>query len=295
MAGNEAPRGILKNPPPAEMYEKLPPPVDREVLMRNTEVNASLHGDHSKMDIRPLAVRAAMINSDPAHDHGHTSGAALVRVDEKAAGLAAESGSADPSADQAGKNRDQMTEEERVKWDEANIYLTEQERTAKMKITEPKTPFAQSVDPSELVDYSDSEIEGMTLNGINGHRKRRVSEEVPELDLGDPEEPIDSGIDTMNNGRILKENIEPDLGAGKESTESEAGQGSEEMETEEERHRRFADMRKKHYEMKGALELAHQLTAKVDDEEEEEEEENEEEDDGEDEMDADDEEENGDK
>ena len=37
----------------------------------------------------------------------------------------------------------------RLKWDEANLYLTEQERTAKMKIDEPKTPYAPHYDPAE--------------------------------------------------------------------------------------------------------------------------------------------------
>src|SRR4051812_3045994 len=39
--------------------------------------------------------------------------------------------------------------EPRLKWDEANLYLTEQERTAKMKIDEPKTPYAPHYDPAE--------------------------------------------------------------------------------------------------------------------------------------------------
>ena len=37
----------------------------------------------------------------------------------------------------------------RLKWDEANLYLTEQQRDSTMKITEPKTPYAQRYDPSE--------------------------------------------------------------------------------------------------------------------------------------------------
>ena len=41
---------------------------------------------------------------------------------------------------------DDLAGNQRLQWDEANLYLTEQERTSTMKITEPKTPFVHSIE-----------------------------------------------------------------------------------------------------------------------------------------------------
>ena len=40
----------------------------------------------------------------------------------------------------------------RLKWDEANLYLTEQEKNSTMKIDEPKTPYAKHYDPADDED-----------------------------------------------------------------------------------------------------------------------------------------------
>ncbi|KAK5063696.1 hypothetical protein LTR16_010246, partial [Cryomyces antarcticus] len=37
----------------------------------------------------------------------------------------------------------------RLKWDEANLFLNEQQQDSTMKIDEPKTPYAKRYDPSE--------------------------------------------------------------------------------------------------------------------------------------------------
>jgi protein phosphatase inhibitor 2 len=39
-----------------------------------------------------------------------------------------------------------------LKWDEANLYLNEQNRDSTMKIDEPKTPYAKQYDPTEDED-----------------------------------------------------------------------------------------------------------------------------------------------
>ena len=72
----------------------------------------------------------------------------------------------------------------RLKWDEANLYLTEQERTPKMKIDEPKTPFAKGYDPTE------DEDELRMLDDESGNHRRHVTPDmnIPDLDLGEPSE-----------------------------------------------------------------------------------------------------------
>ncbi|KAJ8123857.1 hypothetical protein ONZ43_g284 [Nemania bipapillata] len=68
---------------------------------------------------------------------------------------------------------DELTTNQRLQWDEANLYLTEQERTSTMKITEPKTPYARHYEPSE--DEDEEMIDG---------------DPIPGLSLGEPEEAV---------------------------------------------------------------------------------------------------------
>ncbi|KAJ8099974.1 hypothetical protein POJ06DRAFT_120962 [Lipomyces tetrasporus] len=221
------PRGILKNPPPAELYHQQPPPIDHEVLLRNTRTNAAQHGDHNNLHTRRLSTSS----SDAA---------------------ASMNGQADAAA--------------RLKWDEANIYLTEQERTATMKITEPKTPYAHSVDLSDLLDEDDfDESDGIVLNGVNGNRGR---DDVPGLDLGEPEEVVP--VPRFSSATIVTDGEEGERRISLDDTAPGAvDEDDEPHDGEEERHRRFEEMRKKHYEMKDALKLAHQLQEQDEDDEDE--------------------------
>jgi protein phosphatase inhibitor 2 len=149
----------------------------------------------------------------------------------------------------------------RLKWDEANLYLTEQERSSTMKITEPKTPYAKHYDPME--DPSDDEAGGVgervvtpmdvdeldRIDGVEGahthnHRKKRAAEdEIPGLSLGEPEEEVPEH-EFEKRPRAVHVNSS---GSGHGEMEDEtAGMTPEELE----KHRRFEMMRKKHYEMK---------------------------------------------
>lgn len=80
----------------------------------------------------------------------------------------------------------------RLKWDEANLYLTEQQKSSTMKITEPKTPYTRRYDPSEdpsddetgdqmQVDHPDGEAGDSLMAGID---------DIPGLDLGEPAEAV---------------------------------------------------------------------------------------------------------
>ena len=143
-----------------------------------------------------------------------------------------------------------------------------------MKIDEPKTPYARRYDPDEDDDAADThQLDAQELvvdeldqaqagSGAGAGRgaarppaaRRGVREsEIPGLELGEPEEPppdaatAAGGVHRSNSGREKTVVVDP-------ATEGEGGHGEDEegrlSREEREKHRRFEEMRKKHYEMK---------------------------------------------
>lgn len=130
---------------------------------------------------------------------------------------------------------DALDNSQRLKWDEANLYLTEQERTSTMKITEPKTPYARHYEPSE-----DDEDEDM-LDGMNSRK-----EEIPGLSLGEPEEEVPEN-EFGSERKQSKVHVNDDDATPLHDAENEyLGLTPEERE----KHRKFEELRKKHYEMR---------------------------------------------
>ena len=150
----------------------------------------------------------------------------------------------------------------RLKWDEVNLYLTEQEKSSTMKIDEPKTPYAKHYEPSDdevdemrILDADDLVVD--ELDKANGQRSRarERESEIPGLELGEPEEAVpEPGMEEDDRARISRSGsvkgekqvvVDP-------SVDAEGGHGEMEGWSREERekHRKFEEMRKKHYEMK---------------------------------------------
>ncbi|KAF3395981.1 hypothetical protein F1880_006977 [Penicillium rolfsii] len=167
----------------------------------------------------------------------------------------------------------------RLQWDEANLYLTEQERTAKMKIDEPKTPYAPHYDPAEdeeelrreeargsLIDAQDVVVDELDKTTHGGHHKKGASEDdIPDLELGEAEEGLSGFGQETPEQRIYRERsmsveshksdkhvvVDPD-------TNGDAPAGGDDLMTTEEakeKHRQFEEHRKKHYEMRNIKEL----------------------------------------
>jgi protein phosphatase inhibitor 2 len=147
----------------------------------------------------------------------------------------------------------------RLKWDEANLYLTEQEKSSTMKIDEPKTPYAKKYDPSEdeepeLRTLDMDEIVVDELDKVKGSSSvsRTKEDEIPGLELGEPEEAVPD--QHADDGRLVRSASQrgekqvvvdplPDDGLG--------GHGEGYLSREEsEKHRKFEEMRKRHYEMR---------------------------------------------
>ncbi|KAI3399231.1 hypothetical protein diail_7392 [Diaporthe ilicicola] len=229
------PKGILKNPsyqgrsPPisptgaspnshtnnhAVDTTQDPPLTDKEVVIQNTQINAGRRRSSSAA-ARPIGSR---------------------RQSSRTPSVADPSEEADP----------------RIKWDEANLYLTEQERTSTMKITEPKTPYAKHYDPAE--DLSDDDdinapAEGSSINikkrkeGSHHHGKGQNEDDIPGLFLGEPEEAVpDVPADEVELKRQHRGGSAVHIDG---AAHDESGLSPEELE----KHRKFEEMRKKHYKM----------------------------------------------
>lgn len=139
----------------------------------------------------------------------------------------------------------------RLKWDEANLYLNEGQMGGKMKIDEPKTPFVKQYDPSEdEAEISALNAEQLNVDELDMSKPRAKREsEIPGLDLGEPEmERKQSNGSEEKKVLVEKNGVDP---AGGKHDGDETGMTGEELE----KHRKFEEMRKKHYEMKDVKSL----------------------------------------
>jgi protein phosphatase inhibitor 2 len=147
----------------------------------------------------------------------------------------------------------------RLKWDEANLYLTEQEKSSTMKINEPKTPYAKRYDPAEdeeemrILDAQDLRVDELDVLRERRARAERTREsDIPGLELGEPEEEVPAQSRRNNPGGAREKSVSVDASSEDGAAHGEeAGLSREELE----KHRRFEEMRKKHYEMKNVKNL----------------------------------------
>ncbi|KAH7318146.1 hypothetical protein B0I35DRAFT_478683 [Stachybotrys elegans] len=141
---------------------------------------------------------------------------------------------------------------QRLKWDEANLYLTEQERTATMKIDEPKTPYAKHYNPAE--DPSDEDEEADPLDASAADRKtarRGAEDDIPGLSLGEPEEEVPAPPPMVRQNSGSEKSVHVDDESFSDGHDGLVGLSAEERE----KHRKFEELRKKHYEMGNVAQL----------------------------------------
>jgi protein phosphatase inhibitor 2 len=139
----------------------------------------------------------------------------------------------------------------RLKWDEANLYLTEQERTPKMKIDEPKTPFAKGYDPMQdeeelrMLDAEDIAVDELDEKP----KKHAFDMRIPDLDIGEPE--------TAPEFRRRESHSPKQVVVKEDVLDGHLHMPGDDPETpeEEEKHKQFEEARKKHYEMKNVANL----------------------------------------
>lgn len=152
----------------------------------------------------------------------------------------------------------------KLKWDEANLYLTEQQKSSTMKITEPKTPYAKRYDPTEdeaelrtldaedlIVDELDGHIQGSAMSPSRKKSKGYATkdEDIPGLELGEPEEEVSpDGAKSPKQVVVLEDDEAAEHHHHGDDHVPESPE-------EEAKHRRFQELRKKHYEMKEVKDL----------------------------------------
>ncbi|XWW97735.1 hypothetical protein V2A60_005722 [Cordyceps javanica] len=251
--GPDAPRpkGILKrsgshNPSAADATAAPPPlrqrSMSKEITLENTNFNA-----------------------------GHRRSSSAARITASRRHSATNNESAEPS--------------QRLKWDEVNLYLTEQERSSTMKIDEPKTPYVKQYDPAE--DPSDDESQDGEADAQEGHAqasvggahrvpkapRARAEDDIPGLSLGEPEEEIPQAHGHAAHAEAGADGYDADDAAAAHAASPRAhseksvhleddnvassaedalvGASPEEVE----KHHKFEELRKKHYEMRDVAQL----------------------------------------
>ena len=166
-----------------------------------------------------------------------------------------------------GEDDDDEENNPRLKWDEANLYLTEQQKSSTMKIDEPKTPYTKRYDPDEDedeemmptgLDAGDLVVDELDKVGASTTSRTR-EDEIPGLELGEPEEAVpkrgrgggdaammrsSSGGSNSSSGRHEKQVVVDS------EMDDQVERGLATTDEEREKHRKFEEMRKKHYEMK---------------------------------------------
>jgi len=120
-----------------------------------------------------------------------------------------------------------------------------------MKIDEPKTPYAKHYDPTEDeeeirgIDTDEIMVDELEMGKSPRESKGTREEEIPGLSLGEPEEEVpegEFGVDEHGKRREKAVHV-----AGEEHV----GLSAEERE----KHRKFEEARKRHYEMRNVASL----------------------------------------
>lgn len=140
-----------------------------------------------------------------------------------------------------------------------------------MKIDEPKTPFVRgedramedeeeepaNIDPNSIVVDELDKAKVLEGEGTAAQQKREKAGDIPDLDLGEPENHVMERRASDGERKVSVSGPSSDPDAMDIEDTGRHGEGREEdMQPEElAKHRKFEDMRKRHYEMSNVKNL----------------------------------------
>ncbi|KAK0774716.1 hypothetical protein LTR59_006955 [Friedmanniomyces endolithicus] len=246
------PKGILKN---SSSYQHISPEArvsptsERTPVAQHENLPATIPSTSTTENSRPSIPNRELSEKDitqlnterNAGEHRRTSSNPRVSLSRR-------------QSSQSGDTSEALDNEQgqRLKWDEANLYLNEGQMGGKMKIDEPKTPdeHAQPLAVDEL------EMDKSRLKSKKG--VSATQNDIPDIDIGQPEmemqaQPAPSLLRRESDGLDRKVSLggDPMDLDGYHHGEHEETLTGEELE----KHRKFEEMRKKHYEMKNIKDL----------------------------------------
>lgn len=147
----------------------------------------------------------------------------------------------------------------RLQWDEANLYLNEGQMGGRMKIDEPKTPFVRDYDPAEeeedtsMLNAQEIAVDELEMDKSKQPPKKSSRDtDIPGLDLGEPEMDPTARRQSDGESKVIVESDDMDV----DGVSGHGERREEDMSSEEkEKHKRFEEMRKRHYEMRDVKNL----------------------------------------
>ncbi|KAK5747087.1 hypothetical protein LTR17_000219 [Elasticomyces elasticus] len=259
------PKGILKN---SSSYQHISPEARISPTSDRTQqydIPASVPESAVTENSRPAGPNRdlsekeiTLLNTERnAGEHRRTSSNPRASVSRRQSSQSGE------AADAPGEGEGQ-----RLKWDEANLYLNEGQMGGKMKIDEPKTPFVHSQDlpdreeeeETSALNPQDLNVDELEMDRSKSKGSGAKQEDIPDIDLGQPEmemqsEPVPSTVIPRRESDGLDRKVslggDPMDVDGMHHGEGEEGMSGEELA----KHRKFEEMRKKHYEMKNIKNL----------------------------------------
>lgn len=153
----------------------------------------------------------------------------------------------------------------RLQWDEANLYLNEGQMGGKMKIDEPKTPFVHgqdnpmdedededipTIDPDHIVVDELDKAKVLEGEAPTSQQKRPSANDIPDLDLGEPEQDVVmERRPSDGEKKVIVAPADPDAMDIEDTGRHGEGREEDMPADEVAKHKKFEQMRKRHYEM----------------------------------------------
>ncbi|CCD26828.1 PP1-complex regulatory subunit GLC8 NDAI_0I02600 [Naumovozyma dairenensis CBS 421] len=222
--------GILKNPLPKEQLNKDDPSITefRKQVLKNTQLNARLAKDSQAYKQQQQKAEAVLLQQQQ-HISQFTPKDTISLKHEQ---------------------------DERLQWNQKNLNENEitKQQFQDIHIDEPKTPYQGAVDPAGeyyRVDEDDlADDKAFNGNGITNINPGD-DDDFNDFSLGEPEFKIDqTGGQFDGDDRIEEEHVSMKQDDDGNQNDENVNDDDDEAAEKEAKHRRFEEMRKKHYNLK---------------------------------------------